>query len=118
MSGNAEAWVKTIESFNQTGSFEAAVETMDAAFTIHPSTGGDFSGRDASRAALETMRNERQWSHSEVRGATGSGDWVSVIYRHTFGQTTVTGASVVRFNAAGRAIEMWSHAVDDNAAPG
>lgn len=116
MTENTDAWVRTIEEFNRTGSFESAVAEMDGSFTMH-STAGEVSGRDAARAALENMRDQRQWTRCEVLGSIGSGDWVSVLYRHTFAGTTMTGASVVRFNRAGKATEMWSHTTEDEPEP-
>jgi hypothetical protein len=113
MTANAAAWTATIEDFNKTGSFGAVAALMDAGFTLHGADGTHLTGRDTVVATFETRRRDRKWSHCDILGVTSHGDWVAVISRNTYADSAMTGATVIRFNQAGAATEMWTHAIEE-----
>lgn len=109
MTDYGDAWIKTIDDFNQTGNFSAVLAIMDEDFVIHTAAGVEVAGREAVKQALEAARDQLRWTRHDVVSSTSADGWLVTIFRSTYDDKVVSGSSVVRFNEAGRPTNLWVH---------
>ena len=110
MSTQGDAFLRSIEEFNNTGTFDAVYELMHEDFIVHTSGGAEVRGRDEARKALEALRDQRGWIRQDVISSTAAAGWLVTIYRNSYTNGhSATGTGNIRMDGDGRVMELWGH---------
>jgi len=107
---HGDGYLKAVEAFNQTGSLDEVVATMDGSVVFHSSTGADLNGTKEVTEALNALKSRTSWTGQEVLSTTESEGWMATLFRNQYaGGKQAIGGGILRFNDQGRVVEVWAH---------